>query len=39
MEEFEYKILKSFEKEGKIIIVITLFGFLFILGFLIYAII
>jgi len=39
MEELEYKILKSLEKEGDLILKITLLGLFVIVGFLIYAII
>lgn len=39
MEELEYKILKSLEREGDITLKISLFGLLIVVGFLIYAII
>jgi len=39
MKELEYKILKSLEKEGDLILKITLLGLFVIVGFLIYAII
>lgn len=39
MEELEYKILNSLEKEGDLILKITLLGLFVIVGFLIYAII
>lgn len=39
MEELEYKILKSLEREGIILTNIIIIGFCFIVGFLIYAII
>ena len=39
MEEFEYKIIKSLEKEGDIVIAFGIGGFIVIIGFLIYAII